>query len=31
MSEIILNKKISMERCIQQIDTYYALDNGLPL
>ncbi len=30
MSEIILNKKISMERCIQQIDTYYALDNGLP-
>jgi len=30
MNEIILNKKISMERCIQQIDTYYALDNGLP-
>lgn len=30
MNEIILNKKISIERCIQQIDTYYALDNGLP-
>ena len=30
MNEIILNKKISIERCIQQINTYYALDNGLP-
>ena len=30
MNEIILNKKISIERCIQQVDTYYALDNGLP-
>jgi uncharacterized protein YutE (UPF0331/DUF86 family) len=30
MNEIILNKKISIERCIQQIETYYALDNGLP-
>ena len=30
MNEIILNKKISIERCVQQIDTYYALDNGLP-
>ena len=30
MNEIILNKKISIERCIQQIDTYYALDTGLP-
>ena len=30
MNQIILNKKISMERCIQQIDTYYALDNSLP-
>ncbi len=30
MNEIILNKKIGIERCIQQIDTYYALDNGLP-
>ncbi len=30
MNEIILNKKISIERCIQQIDTYYALDNGIP-
>ena len=30
MNEIILNKKISIERCIQQIDTYYAWDNGLP-
>lgn len=30
MNEIILNKKISIERCIEQIDQYYALDNGLP-
>ena len=30
MNEIILNKKISIERCIQQIDTYYALDQGVP-
>lgn len=30
MNEIILNKKINIEHCIQQIDTYYALDNGLP-
>ena len=30
MNEIILNRKISIERCIQQINTYYALDTGLP-
>ncbi|MBN2208978.1 MAG: DUF86 domain-containing protein [Candidatus Coatesbacteria bacterium] len=30
MNEILLNKKISVERCIQQIDAYYAVDNGLP-
>jgi len=30
MNEIILNKKISIERSIQQINTYYALDTGLP-
>jgi len=30
MNEIILNKKVSIERCIQQINSYYALDNGLP-
>ena len=30
MNEIILNKKVSIERCIQQIETYYALDTGLP-
>lgn len=30
MNEIVLNKKISIERCIEQIDQYYALDNGLP-
>jgi len=30
MNEIILNKKISIERCIQQIQVYYALDNGQP-
>lgn len=30
MNEIILNKKISIERCIKQVHTYYALDHGLP-
>ena len=30
MNEIILNKKISIERCIAQIDKYYALGSGLP-
>jgi len=30
MNEILLNKKVSIERCIQQIETYYALDTGLP-
>lgn len=30
MNEIILNKKIGIERCVQQIDTYYALDTGIP-
>lgn len=30
MNEIILNKKVSIERCIQQINAYYAVDNGLP-
>ena len=28
MNEIILNKKVSIERCIRQIKTYYALDSG---
>lgn len=30
MNEIILNKKISIERCIRQIETYYALDTESP-
>jgi uncharacterized protein YutE (UPF0331/DUF86 family) len=30
MNEVLLNKKISIERCIQQINSYYALDHGLP-
>lgn len=30
MNSVILNKKVSIERCIQQIDTYYKLDTGLP-
>ena len=30
MNEVVLNKKISIERCIEQINTYYALDRGLP-
>ena len=30
MNDVILNKKISIERCIEQIDKYYRLENGLP-
>jgi uncharacterized protein YutE (UPF0331/DUF86 family) len=30
MNEIVLNKKISIERCIQQIQIYYALNNDQP-
>jgi uncharacterized protein YutE (UPF0331/DUF86 family) len=29
MNDVILNKKISIERCIEQIDTYYSLKSGL--
>lgn len=30
MNDIILNKKVSIERCIQQIDRYYRMETGLP-
>lgn len=30
MNEIILNKKISIERCVAQIDKYYGVDSGVP-
>lgn len=30
MNEIVLGKKISIERCIQQIDAYYGQDRGIP-
>ncbi len=30
MNEIILNKKISIERCIEQIDKYYAQNSDQP-
>lgn len=30
MNEVILNKKISIERCIEQIGRYYALESGIP-
>ncbi|GAB4365627.1 MAG: type II toxin-antitoxin system toxin [Methylohalobius crimeensis] len=30
MNEVILNKKISIERCIHQINQYYAQDRGVP-
>lgn len=29
MNDVILNKKISIERCIEQIDKYYRLESGL--
>lgn len=30
MNEVVLNKKVSIERCLEQIGKYYALDRGLP-
>lgn len=30
MNDVILNKKVSIERCIQQIDRYYRMNTGLP-
>jgi uncharacterized protein YutE (UPF0331/DUF86 family) len=30
MNEIVINKKISIERCISQIQRYYAMKNGKP-
>lgn len=30
MNEILLNKKISIERCVAQIDKYYTLKGDLP-
>lgn len=30
MNEILLNKKISIERCLTQVERYYALDGALP-
>jgi len=30
MNEIILNKKIGIERCIEQVDKYYAQNSGQP-
>ena len=30
MNEILLNKKISIERCLTQVEKYYAIDGGLP-
>lgn len=30
MNDVVLNKKESIERCIRQIRTYYALPSDLP-
>lgn len=30
MNETLLNKKISIERCLSQVEKYYALDTGTP-
>ena len=30
MNDVILNKKVSIERCLQQIDRYYHMETGLP-
>ena len=29
MNDVILNKKVSIERCLQQIDRYYHMETGL--
>lgn len=29
MNDVVLNRKVSIERCIEQINTYYTLDRGL--
>ncbi len=30
MNETILNKKVSIERCVRQVDEYYSHDSGVP-
>ncbi len=30
MNEVLLNKKVSIERCVARIRKYYRKDNGLP-
>jgi uncharacterized protein YutE (UPF0331/DUF86 family) len=30
MNDIILSKKVSIERCLKKIDRYYRLETGLP-
>ena len=30
MNEVLLNKKVSIERCVAQIRKYYRKDNGVP-
>ena len=30
MNDVVLNKKVSMERCIAQIERYYALPSEMP-
>ncbi len=30
MNDTLLNKKISIERCLSQVERYYALDTGVP-
>lgn len=30
MNEVVLNKKVNIERCVKQIQEYYAADRGLP-
>jgi len=30
MNDVLMNKKASIERCIAQIQTYYAMETGIP-
>jgi uncharacterized protein YutE (UPF0331/DUF86 family) len=31
MNDVVLNKKVSIERCLRQVGEYYRMDTGLPL
>lgn len=30
MNDVLLNKRVSIERCVQQVNRYYHMETGLP-